>query len=111
MVVGYNPDILEKGSAYRVGLDKSGANHASLIVGRKFNEITGECDYILRNSWGKKDCENNYAENYKCDAYGNAYIRGRDLLYSADEVITIKKRPGARAAERLGTIVRPASIE
>jgi C1A family cysteine protease len=31
----------------------SSGRHASLIVARRFNEKSGSCDYLIRNSWGK----------------------------------------------------------
>ena len=38
--------------------------HASTIVGRRWNEKKGMCEYLLRNSWGK-DCSG-YDANYEC---------------------------------------------
>lgn len=29
-------------------------SHASTIIGRRFNDSTGECEYLLRNSWGDR---------------------------------------------------------
>ncbi len=31
---------------------ETNSRHASLIVARKFNETTGSCEYLIRNSWG-----------------------------------------------------------
>ncbi|WP_127717391.1 hypothetical protein [Halobacteriovorax sp. HLS] len=30
----------------------SNSRHASVIVARRFNEASGSCDYLIRNSWG-----------------------------------------------------------
>jgi aminopeptidase C len=39
--------------------------HASSIIGRRFNEKTNSCEYLLRNSWGKS-CAG-YHEDYECE--------------------------------------------
>jgi hypothetical protein len=39
--------------------------HASTVVGRRFNEKTKDCEYLIRNSWGD-GCEN-YDPSYDCD--------------------------------------------
>lgn len=67
-------DQLDKGNilgiSYNAGMlessEKGGFfnNHASSIVGRRFNEETMSCEYLLRNSWGKS-CSN-YSEDYEC---------------------------------------------
>ncbi len=43
--------------------------HASTIAGRRFNCKTNEYDYILRNSWGKRACEQTRGnfKRYKTD--------------------------------------------
>jgi hypothetical protein len=28
------------------------SGHASTVVGRNYNEKTGDCEYLIRNSWG-----------------------------------------------------------
>lgn len=65
---------LEKGNilgiAYNAGMLKNSddggffMNHASSIVGRRFNEETMSCEYLLRNSWGTS-CSG-YSEDYEC---------------------------------------------
>ncbi|MCB0349942.1 MAG: hypothetical protein KDD38_02090 [Bdellovibrionales bacterium] len=32
--------------------DRTVDGHASVIVGRRYNDSTGQCEYLLRNSWG-----------------------------------------------------------
>jgi len=49
--ISYHANILD-GPFGILGQD----NHASSIVGREFNYNTGKCEYILRNSWGSKNC-------------------------------------------------------
>lgn len=40
------------------------ARHASMIVGRRWNDTRKRCEFILRNSWGTN-----------CKAYANAYFQ------------------------------------
>ncbi len=63
--VAYNSDILED------KYETSDGRHASSIVARKFNDKTGSCEYLLRNSWGS-GCWT-YDKSYKCED-GNVWI-------------------------------------
>jgi AraC-like DNA-binding protein len=45
-------------------------DHASVIVGRSFNYKTGNCEYRVRNSWGKACPE--WLQDYRCE---NGYFR------------------------------------
>jgi aminopeptidase C len=49
---------------HHVGLDVLNG-HAVSLVGRRFNPVTQSCEYLLRNSWGKK-CTDTYSSNYEC---------------------------------------------
>ena len=63
---GYNYGVLNQD-------DKSGG-HGSLIVGRRLNPNSGDCEYLVRNSWGK-DCQQNegigLSCHKNCDGDGN----------------------------------------
>jgi hypothetical protein len=50
--------------------------HYSTIVGRKFNEETKSCDYLVRNSWGRS-CSS-YDSRLKCEE-GNIWVPKRVL--------------------------------
>jgi hypothetical protein len=50
---------------------KKNGGHASTIVGRRFNKSNGECEYLVRNSWGR-GCSS-YDPYYTCEA-GNIWI-------------------------------------
>ncbi|WP_198295935.1 hypothetical protein [Bacteriovorax sp. Seq25_V] len=65
--VAYFSDILSD------KYENADGRHASSIVARKFNEKTGSCEYLLRNSWGT-DCYS-YDDSYKCED-GNIWIPG-----------------------------------
>lgn len=45
--IGYNAKAL-----FDINTNKKGA-HASVVVGRRFNARNGECEYLIRNSWGR----------------------------------------------------------
>lgn len=40
-------------------------NHASLIIGSKFNKTTKKCDFLIRNTWGT-GCS--YHKDFKCES-------------------------------------------
>ncbi|WP_413575925.1 C1 family peptidase [Bdellovibrio sp. HCB290] len=52
-------------------------SHASNLVGRRFNEKTGQCEYLLRNSWGRS-CDQ-YDFHYSCKE-GNVWVPKTDLI-------------------------------
>ncbi len=55
------------------------SGHASSIVGRRWNDKTNSCEYMLRNSWGKP-CSN-YHEDYEC-SNGHIWIAESFFQYS-----------------------------
>ena len=57
--IGYDSSIL-----YR--FSQEGGNHASSIVGRRWNESTQQCQLLLRNTYGAS-CKRNYRKKYDCD--------------------------------------------
>lgn len=76
--VGYNSEIL-----YNHNHEGSNANHGSVLVGRRYNKETGECEYLLRNSWGR-NC-GGYDKTYGCEE-GNIWVSKRVLGRSMDRV-------------------------
>lgn len=66
-------------------------NHASSIVGRRFNPKTMSCEYLLRNSWGK-ECGSYYSD-YDCKD-GHVWIAEDFFKYnkSIGEVIYVEKK-------------------
>ncbi|AFY00795.1 C1 family peptidase [Bdellovibrio bacteriovorus] len=65
VAISYYASILYNANAPVTG------GHASSIVGRKYNRKSGECEYLIRNSWGR-GC-NSYDTRYKCEE-GNIWI-------------------------------------
>jgi hypothetical protein len=84
--ISYNFDMLEdskKGGFFM--------NHASSIVGRRFNDKTMSCEYLLRNSWGTS-C-NGYSEDYEC-SNGHVWINEESFKHknSIFEVEYVEKK-------------------
>ncbi|KHD88644.1 MAG: hypothetical protein OM95_07510 [Bdellovibrio sp. ArHS] len=50
--------------------------HASVIAGRRFNEKSGQCEYLIRNSWGR-GC--GYDRHYECKE-GNIWVPKTDIM-------------------------------
>ena len=59
-----NFDMTKAGFA-NLGKDNSVRLHASTLVGRRYNEATKSCEYLVRNSWGRS-CQF-YDESYACE--------------------------------------------
>lgn len=53
------------GVSYDVGMIMPGqeGGHGSTLVGRRFNKDTGECEYMMRNTWGSATFKNSSVEN------------------------------------------------
>lgn len=62
-IVGY---ACQYGTLSETTDDSKKGGHAMLIVGRRQNPETGDCEYLLRNSWGK-DCTDAEGEGFTCD--------------------------------------------
>lgn len=84
--IGYISEVLKN---YKT--DVWFSNHASSIVGRRFNEETKSCEYLLRNTWGRS-CSG-YSENIECKD-GHAWIGENYLKYNnaISEVEYIEKK-------------------
>ena len=87
IAIGYCADVLTMGEAYKK-YKGSCSNHASMVIGRKFNETKKQCEYLVRNSWGCKNC---YAKQFeRVEGKDHLWISG-DLLSSATyETLTIR---------------------
>ncbi|WP_413560460.1 C1 family peptidase [Bdellovibrio sp. HCB209] len=66
--------------------DNIGA-HAVTVVGRRFNEKSGQCEYLLRNSWGT-GCSS-YDKSYQCEN-GNFWMKKTDMLRRTGGVTYVK---------------------
>jgi hypothetical protein len=80
--VSYCGEVLRRGASFdglnrtRQSDKKSGqskcedsdgdhSNHASTIIGRRYNETSGKCQLLIKNTWGKK-CSD-YSSDWECD--------------------------------------------
>jgi hypothetical protein len=44
----------------------TGSDHVSVVVGRRFNQRTNQCEYRVRNSWGK-NCPAHFTREFGCE--------------------------------------------
>ncbi len=69
-----NPSALEVNGA--VLKDASAiehfANHSVMVIGRRFNEFSGQCEYLIRNSWGPGKFTHD--PTYERDEKGHVWI-------------------------------------
>jgi hypothetical protein len=63
----------------------TGVSHASTIVGRKTDPITGECKYLVRNTWG-----NTYKRSLD-DENGNIWVSRDELMENVGAITFVKK--------------------
>ncbi len=78
--VTYDHKILTHGENY-VGKK---ADHASTVIGRKFNKSSGQCEYLIKNSWGDDvDCQ--LTSSVKC-VKGNYWVNRTSLMQNLNEI-------------------------
>lgn len=68
IIIDYFADMFDVDNA------KKGGRHTSVVVGRQWNEVKGQCELLIRNSWGT-GCHQYKAESLKdsCEA-GNVWV-------------------------------------
>lgn len=62
---------------------EGGCGHASLVIGRRFNQAADRCEYLVRNSWGTS-CDG-YATGIECEE-GNFWAPAEGLARAVDRV-------------------------
>jgi len=83
---------IEKGDVAAIGYDFNKLNsepgkgdHGSIVVGRRTNQDTGACEYLVRNSWGK-DCRIIDVEGLNCHKEcTNEYCRQTGHFWVSEE--------------------------
>ena len=65
------------------------ADHASTVIGRKFNEASGQCEYLIKNSWGGGDCQR--TSSIKCEN-GNYWVPRTALKNNIREITFLVKQ-------------------
>ncbi|OFZ16201.1 MAG: hypothetical protein A2Z20_00105 [Bdellovibrionales bacterium RBG_16_40_8] len=82
VAAAYNPEIL-----YSIFSDKESKLHESVVVGRRYNLATDQCEYLIRNSWGR-GCDV-YDSVLKCEE-GNIWVPKSVLAKGISNVSYIK---------------------
>jgi hypothetical protein len=78
--IGYNDKFLQNLKSSEYG------GHASTIAGRFFNEATGECEYMIHNTWGT-GCDA-YDRGLRC-VNGNIFVPKSVLQKNLERVMYI----------------------
>jgi hypothetical protein len=60
--------------------------HTSLIVGKRWNQSSKSCEFLIRNSWGE-DCSH-YDSRYQCEE-GHIWVQERALYGSLTSIVFI----------------------
>ena len=80
--IGYNIELITA----RKNANNGFGMHGSTIVGRKFDAKTGNCQYLLRNTWGRS-CDG--YRGWKCEA-GHLWVNEDALLWATDSATYFK---------------------
>jgi hypothetical protein len=81
--IDYNSNVFADYNNYALFAD-----HASSIIGRRFNQNTKSCEYLIRNSWGST-CDSGYnLDLLTCDN-GNIWI-SEDILKNKSQLKVIE---------------------
>ena len=62
--------------------------HMSSIVARRFDEGSGSCQYLIRNSWGSS-CGGYYSEKYECKN-GHVWVPQKHLTRMVQSITYIE---------------------
>ncbi|MBC7714327.1 MAG: hypothetical protein H7177_13365, partial [Rhizobacter sp.] len=63
-------------------------DHESTLIGRKFNPESGQCEYLIKNSWGGGDCQQ--TSSIKCED-GNFWVPRTALKNNIDSATWLKE--------------------
>jgi hypothetical protein len=84
--IGYAGELIDFGVNYK----GKKSNHASTVIGRKFNKLSGQCEYLLRNSWGAGGkCQR--TSSISCEN-GNFWVPRTALKNNLFEVMWMEKK-------------------
>ncbi|GEM_PF-6603432 len=73
-------------------LSENSELHASTLVGRRWNQETNSCQYLIRNSWGM-NCHPAYRNaGLECDQ-GNIWVERRDLAENMGTIQYFESSP------------------
>jgi hypothetical protein len=89
IAIEYCGYLLTNGSNFR-GVDSHGnrtkdcGEHASLVIGRRKNLQNGQCQFLIRNSWGKY-C-GGYSKDWSCEN-GNVWVDANALSANVTSIL------------------------
>jgi hypothetical protein len=83
----YSAEMLSSGVNF-----KGTPNHASTVIGRKFNQSTGQCEYLIRNTWGTSSCENKSTKSIRCEN-GNYWVPRTTLKNNTNYISWLSDGP------------------
>lgn len=93
VTIGYDPKILDHGVNYQ-GKEQ---DHASTVIGRKFNKQSGQCEYLIKNTWGDDvDCQK--TPSVSCEK-GNYWVSRTLLKKNLSEIDWLEKKPAKPSPE------------
>jgi hypothetical protein len=83
VVINIDPRLVSSRGDINAGSRQATRLHAVLVIGSRRKD--GECQYLLRNSWGKNACARGKGEAVECDN-GNYWVSQRTLERRLDKV-------------------------
>ncbi len=93
IAIGYDQKILDHGVNYQSEI----ADHASTLIGRKFNKKNGQCEYLIKNSWGTEvDCQ--HTSSVRCEN-GNYWVTRTSLKNNLTDIVWLEKKKPTPATE------------
>lgn len=67
---------------------QEGGGHAAVVVGRRWNETSKNCELLVRNSWGG-GCDY-YRSDIKCE-HGNFWASEKELLSKTSQILSLNQ--------------------
>lgn len=69
---------------------KANGLHSMTAIGRRYNETTKKCDYLMRNSWGRSCRHFKSSLVNNCTSDGNVWISEEDLSANITDTLSIE---------------------
>ena len=97
VAIGVCSGVLRRGPNFKGMIHDSDDNpeeikncgiHEVVLIGRRKNPQTGNCQYLVRNSWGK-DCSK-YDKKWECQD-GSLWVDSDSLIQNMDSIQTISR--------------------
>lgn len=85
VAIAYDSSLLKKGPKSK----QEKADHASTVVGTRWNKENGQCEFKIRNSWGI-NCDLYHKEIRKNCVGGNIWISEKDINLRTAEITALE---------------------